>query len=115
MRFKPAEPADRPPEQFQISWTDTNLRGALNKIYTYRSKTLHDGTPFPFPMCEPPIKLEAYWKAPSEKPYGSVSALGSVWIEQDLPMPLHTFEYIARNALVKWWESSLQIDKISDV
>jgi len=65
-------------------------------------------------MCDPPFKLEDHWEAPSETPYGSVSALGAVWIEDDLPMMLHMFEYIVRNALIGWWEQSLKAEQIAD-
>jgi len=114
MRFKPAGPDCRPPEKFRVSWADADLKGALRKIYNYRSKALHGGTPFPSPMCDPPFKLEDHWEAPSETPYGSVSALGAVWIEDDLPMMLHMFEYIVRNALIGWWEQSLKAEQIAD-
>jgi hypothetical protein len=115
MRFRPAEPACRPPEKFRVAWADSDLKGALRKIYNYRSKALHGGTPFPFPICDPPFKLEDHWEAAAETPYGSVSALGAVWVEDDLPMMLHIFEYIVRSALIGWWELSLKAEKITDV
>ena len=44
----------------------------------------------------------------SEKPFGyATEAYGAIWIAKSTPMLLHTFEYIARNALLKWWESML--------
>ena len=61
--------------------------------------------PFPAPMCEPPFKHKE-WEACAEKPIGGMSAYGGTWLADDLPMYLNTFEYIARNAINKWWTSA---------
>jgi hypothetical protein len=100
--FMPLPPEDRPSEALQLDWTD--LTGKLRKVYRYRSRALHDGAPFPGPMCEPPIKLED--GIPVEIPPWIDSRHGlSVWQAKDVPMYLHVFEYIARHAVLAWWES----------
>ena len=84
------------------------MRRALEKIYHWRSRALHGGTPFPLPMCMAPRKFNA--NAYEEKPSGRrATALGGVWIAEDTPMLLNTFEYIVRNALLQWWRSMLSI------
>ena len=61
--------------------------------------------PFPAPMCDPPYRHET-WQGVAEKPIGlATSVAGGTWLAKDTPMLLHTFEYIARNALTKWWTS----------
>jgi hypothetical protein len=79
------------------------MKRALKKIYDYRSRALHNGTPFPLPMCECPTIHESIF---AEKPFALAYATsGGVWIADDIPMYLNTFEYIARNALINWWRS----------
>ncbi len=67
---------------------------------------LHEGIPFPPPMCDAPFD-ERGWPAPHEG--GGLGLAtgtqGGVWMSDDLPMTLHTFEYIARGALLNWWSS----------
>ena len=100
--FLPSPPPNRPRQGFQISWKKRVIKNALVKIYDYRSRALHAGTPFPFPMCVAPRMGE-------EKPIGlATSSNGGVWVARDLPMLLHTFEYLVRNALLEWWKSLAQ-------
>jgi len=103
--FLPSAPISRPPIKEQISWEERNLKDIFSKIYGHRSHALHGGTPFPQPMCQTAFKRED-WDAPYEKPYGLASSfLGGTWLVEDTPLLLHTFEYIARGALLKWWHS----------
>lgn len=99
IEFHPDPPAVRPEERVQIPWSATKLRRSFNTIYKWRSRALHDGIPFPLLMCEPPMvgDSEVFW----EKPFGE----NAYWSEKDLPMLLHTFEYIARNALIRWYKN----------
>lgn len=77
----------------------------MGKIYDYRSKALHDGTPFPAPMCEPPFYNKEWSVTYAEKPHGgAVGAMGGTWLAKDIPLLLHTFEYITRGTLIKWWK-----------
>lgn len=102
--FLPEPPPNRPLEYQQVRWERNLLKSSMKKIYDYRSRALHDGTPFPYPMCEPPFKVpnEDY----SEIPQGlGTSAKGGTWVLKDTPMLLHTYEYIVRNAILKWWKS----------
>jgi len=101
MRFLPEPPDIRPPDFAQLNWEKASVEKALKKIYDYRSKALHNGTPFPLPMCDPPMKHENKFE---EKPFARAYATaGGVWVADDLPMSLNTFEYIARNSLLNWW------------
>ena len=105
MSYLPEAPIDRPEAWAQIEWTQDKLYGAFQKIYNHRSKALHDGIPFPAPMCEAPHYMKP-WKAVAEKPMGlGGSVYGGQWLIEDTPMHLSTFEYIARHAILKWWES----------
>jgi hypothetical protein len=105
LEFLPSAPSNRPPEWLQHSWDMSALQATLRKIYGYRSKALHGGTPFPAPMCEPPY-LDSETKTRAEKPIGlATSTLGGTWLAIDSPMILNTFEYITRGTLLKWWNS----------
>ena len=104
--FLPAPPDSRPEKWAQHPWSKNKLKATLQKIYTYRSRALHGGTPFPAPMCKPPF-LQSN-NAFEEKPSAiSISMGGHTWVAKDIPIYLHTFEYIVRNALLKWWESMI--------
>jgi len=96
----PPPPNKRPEEFAQLDWTD--LRPRFKKIYDYRSRALHDGTPFPDPMCRPAIRWGT--ETPVETPPWHSSSSGlATWAARDVPMFLHTFEYVVRGALVAWW------------
>lgn len=100
LTFLPEPPTERPHENLQVSWELEDMKKMMSVIYNWRSKALHSGTPFPYPMCYPPGNLF------EEKPIGlATSAKGGVWKAKDTPMLLHTFEYIVRHALLKWWKS----------
>lgn len=104
LKFLPPAPSPRPPVWCQHPWDEKKLKVTLRQIYDYRSKALHEGKPFPAPMCEPPVRLSADWSAPAETPIGeAASTAGGTWLAKDTPMLLHTFEYIARRALIAWW------------
>jgi len=86
-------------ERSWCSWRKSAMREYMKVIYDHRSKALHDGTPFPYPMCISPDfdpRAERHLAV-------ACSAMGGSWTEKDTPMLLHTFEYIVRNALLKWW------------
>ena len=54
-------------------------------------------------MCQPPFKHEQ-WDAASETPTGfRTHARDGTWVHEDVPLHLHVFEYIVRNALLDWW------------
>lgn len=103
LKFRPAEPTERPPWG-TIDWSDSSLEKILKAVYGYRSKALHAGKPFPAPMCTPPYRQPG-WSAPTEKPLGSSSMGGGVWLEKDTSILLHTFDFIARGTLLNWWRS----------
>lgn len=97
--FLPDPPAQRPQDLAQINWNE--IPGYLQTIYNYRSRALHDGTPFPGPMCEPPMPWST--DVPDEKPPWLWSQHGaSTWAAKDIPMYPHIFEYLARQALLRW-------------
>jgi hypothetical protein len=100
--FLPAAPP-RPPERLiEIPWERANLRRAFSQVYNYRSLALHDGTPFPWPMCQPPMLGGWHHERPSGLAQGGNEA---AWLAADTPMLLHVFEHVARNAILSWWDS----------
>ena len=104
----PPPPEKRPANWGQITWSHESLSQAFTKIYEYRSKALHEGVPFPAPMCEPPVKEDPSWQAAGENLIGrglAISMHGGTWLATDLPMTLHVFEYIARRAINACWSS----------
>ena len=106
LKFLPGPPQLRPLEWAQFKWEPSQLKKALRTIYGYRSDALHDGRPFPGPMCEAPARLDASWVAPAERMLAeAASQRGGVWLQDDIPMNLHLFEYIARAVLLRWWEA----------
>lgn len=103
LSFLPDPPAQRPPQTAQHRWSEEAMRRSMHMIYTWRSKALHEGIPFPLPMCQPPHRFDDLY---TEKPLGLAHGAGdAAWSGEQTPMLLHTFEYIARNALLKWWKS----------
>jgi hypothetical protein len=106
LNFLPPPPPERPPEGLQHPWDERSMKKSLSTIYNWRSKALHSGIPFPHPMCSPPIRVE---NGLNEKPIGLGSyAFGGTWVAKDIPMLFHTFEYIARHALLNWWNSLVE-------
>ncbi len=105
MQFLPDAPTLCPPEYARFRWSKTNMRAALSQIYDYRSKALHEGRPFPLPMCESPGLLGNIEEGSgyAEVPSGIATyTFAASWQHEDTPMLLHTFEYIVRNVLLKW-------------
>jgi hypothetical protein len=111
LEFLPPPPSARPPVGFRCSWSETAIRKAMRLIYDHRSRALHDGRPFPLPMCEIPFTLPG-WPAPAERPVGlAAAAQGGVWLSKDTPMHFHTFEHIARGVLLNWWRKGAPADE----
>lgn len=105
LKFMPDPPGIRPPSGTQLDWSPPVVERALYIIYNYRSRALHGGIPFPYPMCEPPMKYQES-DPPAEIPLGlAMRAMGGTWLHEDTPMLLHTFEYLVRGALLNWWTS----------
>jgi hypothetical protein len=106
VKYLPPPPAIRPPDGYKQNWDSSDLQKVFRQVYGYRSKALHEGTPFPAPMCEAPY-CDPQWGAPGET-IGALATgtLGAVWMKEDTPMNFHLFEYIARNALLSWWQNN---------
>lgn len=106
LEFFPEPPKNRSNLKYGlIEWDNNSIEKPLKIIYDWRSKALHSGIPFPAPMCEAPRLIDDGY---SEKPLGLASRTGQgVWKNEDTPMLLHMFEYIVRNALLKWWSNKL--------
>jgi hypothetical protein len=104
LEFLPQPPSTRPPEEWcRYPWEHAKIRKAVKTIYGHRSRALHDGTPFPAPMCGLPFRRRD-WIAPAEIPIGfAMHEGGGIWLAEDVPLLLHTFEYIVRSALLGWW------------
>ena len=105
MNFQPPPPLERPEHQWaQHPWNPEDFRATVRKIYAYRSRALHDGRPFPAPMCGPPMTYSR--NELPEVPLGLGSSSGySTWPVEETPILLHTYEYIVRGSLLKWWDS----------
>lgn len=100
-RFMPSEP-ERPADQVvTVPWTWSAMKKALSQVYNYRSLALHDGTPFPAPMCHGPGLGGLHWERPSGL---AASTHGAAWMAKDLPLLLHVFEHLTRGAILGWWD-----------
>ncbi len=108
-KFMPEPPELRPPEEAEwarLDWSPKAMKKALEGVYKLRSLALHEGIPFPPPMCDPPLRSSSEWPAASERVMGLATAMvGGVWKSDELPMCLHMFEHIARGALINWWQA----------
>ncbi|MGW5054958.1 hypothetical protein [Actinokineospora sp. NPDC004072] len=93
-KYQPRQPPGRPTvKAAQVDWA--NMRKHFRRVYEYRSNDLHAGIPFPASMCAPPRRTSQntpYEVAPEAK-----GDRGSSLIL------LHTFEYVVRGAIQKWW------------
>ncbi|HYJ80353.1 MAG TPA: hypothetical protein VEW03_12150 [Longimicrobiaceae bacterium] len=113
-KFLPQPPPLRPAEWAQHEWSHTAMEESLGRIYDHRSRALHDGVPFPAPVgWAPRVHGDGYSETPAFGG-GTAGAKGGVWIAKDIPMLLHVFEYITRNALVAWWSSMLDGELTTD-
>lgn len=109
-RFKPQEPPTDRPIRYQVDWEKSSLEKIFNKVYSYRSKALHGGTPFPKPMCRPPTRDYSNQILIERPDVGLAEAsLGASWKAEDVPIHLHIFEYIVRHSLLNWWGSMIDI------
>jgi hypothetical protein len=101
--FDPGSPTVRPAGSgWQFDWSD--LDDALRVIYNHRSRDLHDGIPFPWPLCEPPHMTED--GIPSERTLGlGIAGFGGRWSAEELPMHLHVFAHVVGGSLRNWWSS----------
>jgi hypothetical protein len=106
--FMPQPLPRRPPPMAQVDWA--RMSEHLSKIYSHRSKALHEGIPFPASMCEIPNKWGADWDAPAERPLAPTATSGAVWLPEAAPMLLHVFEYIAKATLQGWWQAASASD-----
>ncbi|MFF1400192.1 hypothetical protein ACFVZD_41280 [Streptomyces sp. NPDC058287] len=103
-KYLPEPPSVRPEEYAQVGWDWPNLKKRINQVYGYRSARLHGGVPFPSPLCQVPMPSGATL---DERPAGIAAAAGNAaWLAKDLPMHLHTFGYIVRGCLLRWWQTS---------
>ncbi len=105
LKFLPEPPKQRPAEFAQHSWDLKTMSKSLVTIYKWRSRALHGGIPFPYPMCMLPHEFHG---GLTERPLGlSTMTQQAVWSRDDTPMLLFVFEYIVRNVLLSWWKSMI--------
>jgi hypothetical protein len=102
-KYVPTPPPVRPEEYAQVDWDWQTLKKRINQVYGYRSARLHGGVPFPSPLCQVPMLSGA---AMDERPSFVAAAGNSAWLAKDLPMHLHTFGYIVRGCLLRWWQTT---------
>lgn len=116
LEHAPEPPASRP----QGALVDFDaLEAPLKVIYDLRSRDLHDGIPFPWPLCEPP---DAGTDGVYERFAGlAVQSQGGTWPATRLPMYLHTFAHIVGGVLRNWWRalptadgSATSLDAVAD-
>ncbi|EKY3904436.1 TPA: hypothetical protein LTW88_000873 [Enterobacter hormaechei] len=100
--FLPDEPHVRP-KAGRIDWEKESLSATFKKIYSYRSKALHGGQPFPEPMCSHPEVWDGYTAERAR----ACSTLGGTWLNEDVPINLNTFNFMTHSILNKWWQSLL--------
>jgi hypothetical protein len=107
-QFDPGPPTTRPDGAgWHFDWS--GLDSAIGVIYNHRSRDLHDGIAFPWPLCEPPFVAED--GLPAERfPAEGMSARGGQWTKVQLPMYLHVFEHLVGGALRRWWAEGLPRD-----
>jgi hypothetical protein len=104
------EPPSRRPQFDRLDWT--RLSEAAGTIYKHRSLALHEGIPMPLPMLGWP---RPDGDAEQETPGGlSSGGADGIWMAADAPMLLATFEYIAREALLRWWDQMTPDDVTRD-
>lgn len=109
--FAPDAPGDRP-QHGRFAFTPEALTAAARRVYELRSRALHAGTPFPYPMCRSP---DMFGGIAEEIPTGiAAGALGATWAVEDTPMLLHCFAYLTRGALLNWWHSLVPPDAKRD-
>ena len=98
--FLPAPPGIRPSDS-AVDWS--NIEPALRIVYDHRSRDLHDGIPFPAPLCEPP-NSDAGGVASETFSALAAAGGGGVWPADRMPMRLHVFAHIVGGALRGWWQ-----------
>ena len=100
--FDPGPPLVRPGEEYnRFDWS--RLEEAIFTIYDHRSRDLHDGIPWPLPMCGSPEPGEG---GTSEIfGGGSYTGYGASWSAERLPMRLHLFAHLVGGAIRNWWSS----------
>jgi hypothetical protein len=103
LHFLPDAPTQRPHEYQQVKWTKANWKRVLSTIYSYRSRALHSGIPFPRPMCDPP-QMHGSDALPSEKGTDAlaVRTQGASWNAEVLPLSLNTFAQLTQRILLAW-------------
>lgn len=102
--FRPPPPAPRPAEERScVPWSKGKWAHAVDKIYAHRSHALHEGVPFPPPLCTAP----AYdGEVAQERGFGlGVGSGDAYWPPEELPMHLHIYVHIVAHALRQWWAS----------
>lgn len=114
--FGRVPPPVRPPDWMRCDFEEPAFKKAMRVIYGHRSKTLHDGTAMPHPMCEPPYHAADFGNAFGERPQGeATSAGGGTWTREDTPMLLWTFEHVVRTALRSWWQALAAGGEVGEV
>jgi hypothetical protein len=112
LNFLPEEPEKRPNKFLQIEWSKDSWEKIFRIIYKYRSKALHEGKPFPLPMCSPPYYYNKD-KIPAENIFGIAVSVGdNTWASQDIPINLNLFVIVTRQILLNWLSEIYNIRKV---
>lgn len=101
LKFCDSPPPERP-DVGRLEWSPSKMKKVYAKVYDYRSKALHEGLPFPAPMCLPPMRFDTGGPVP-ETPSGlGSSTMGGRWDHKDTPILLNTFVWITHTSIMNW-------------
>ncbi|GEM49461.1 hypothetical protein [Deinococcus cellulosilyticus] len=110
MAFLPEPPQKKPSKEYSLPWTDEDaMREVFQTVYRVRSKALHAANPIPWPMHKR-LWDRGYgpgWEETSGPEGATAQGFGAVWTGAMAPINLNAFEYIARSALLAWWDTLL--------
>lgn len=111
INYLPDPPTKRCREENQINWNELKKKKNNNiflQMYRFRSKFLHEGIAFPLDFLNP----NSFWVGESDEEFRyekSIKTSISNQLIELSPMSLSIFEYIVRNAALKWWRSIINV------
>lgn len=103
-KYKADEPPVRPDAQaLQVDWSSVDE--TFKTIYGHRSRELHQGLAFPWPLSRPPFPDAGTPVPPERFAAIAMATHGAQWSADDLPMYLHVFAHLVGGTLRNWWAS----------
>jgi len=83
VHLMPDPPEQRPAQVYCFEWTKERMKDCAAIVYGHRSLALHEGIPFPRPMCAPDYLRGQ--KVPAEIFIRDTAVLDGAWRKADLP------------------------------